>query len=94
MSILAEIEKLEDFLFQRFKDKIDSGEEITQAELEQAIEEQQGCNGDYITAKSLIKLLGGDVCVSEKINKIYSLVNLDSGLSTEIKEAIKKAHQE
>lgn len=93
MDILKEIEKLEDFLFERFKDKIDSGEEITQTELEQAIEEQQGLNGDYMSAKSLIRLLGGDIYVSEKISKIYRLVNPDSCLSTEIKEAIGKAHQ-
>lgn len=93
MNILKEIEKLEDFLFQRFKDKIDSGEEITQTELEQAIEEQQGFDGDYMSAKSLIRLLGGDICVSEKISKIYRLVNLNNGISTEIKEVIKKAHK-
>lgn len=90
MNILEEIQNLEDFLLKEFKDKIGSGEEVTQSELERAIEENQKC--DYISAKTLINLLG-DYSSSGKIRDLYCLVNPESGLSVEIKETIREAQR-
>jgi len=86
---MSEIKDLKNHLLKTFENKVKSGEKISQIELEKAIEEHQGCG--FNTAKYLINLLWqhhGDELV-----RIYKLVDVDSGLSIEIKDTIKKAHR-
>lgn len=89
MSVLSELRDLKDYLLKTFEDKIKSGETVSQPELEKAIEDHQGC--DFNTAKYLINLLWEHH--GAEMVRIYKLVDVDSGLSIEIKDTIKQAHR-
>ncbi len=91
MNIISQIKELKDFLLTEFDDKIISGQNITQSDLENAIRKQQGgldqCG--YSEAKILINLLWK--YHPDELARIYRLVPQE-GLSLEIQETIKEAH--